>query len=58
MACPETRVGNEWESQFAVNHIGHHLLTKELMDSFNENGESRLVSLSSSAHSILQDFMG
>ena len=52
MACPETRVGNEWESQFAVNHIGHHLLTKELMDSFNENGESRLVSLSSSAHSI------
>ena len=52
MACPETRVGNEWESQFAVNHIGHHLLTKELMDSFNDNGESRLVSLSSSAHSI------
>ena len=52
MACPETRVGNAWESQFAVNHIGHHLLTKELMDSFNDNGESRLVSLSSSAHSI------
>jgi len=52
MACPETKVGNGWESQFAVNHIGHHLLTKELMNSFNENGESRLVSLSSSAHSI------
>ena len=23
MACPETRMGNKWESQFAVNHIGH-----------------------------------
>ena len=25
MACPETRIGNGWESQFAVNHIGHFL---------------------------------
>jgi NAD(P)-dependent dehydrogenase (short-subunit alcohol dehydrogenase family) len=52
MACPETRVGNGWESQFAVNHIGHFLLTKELMDTMAENDGARFVSLSSSAHSL------
>ena len=52
MACPETRIGNGWESQFAVNHIGHFLLTKELMDTMAEDGSARFVSLSSSAHSL------
>ena len=52
MACPETRIGNEWESQFAINHIGHFLLTKELMDTMAENDGARFVSLSSSAHSL------
>ncbi len=52
MACPETRIGNGWESQFAVNHIGHFLLTKELMDTMAENDNARFVSLSSSAHSL------
>ena len=52
MACPETRIGNGWESQFAVNHIGHFLLTKELMDTMAENDSARFVSLSSSAHSL------
>ena len=52
MACPETRIGNGWESQFAVNHSGHFLLTKELMDTMAENDGARFVSLSSSAHSL------
>ena len=52
MACPETRIGNGWESQFAVNHIGHFLLTKELMDTMAENDGARFVCLSSSAHSL------
>lgn len=52
MACPETRTPNGWESQFAINQIGHFLLTKELMDSMKKAKESRLVSLSSSAHSL------
>ena len=52
MACPETRVGNEWESQFAINHIGHFLLMRELMDTMAKNDGARFVSLSSSAHSL------
>ena len=52
MACPETRINEIWESQFAVNQIGHFLLTNGLMDSMKKSENSRLVSLSSSAHSI------
>ena len=52
MACPETRLGNNWESQFAINHIGHFLLTRELMDTMAGNEGARFVSLSSSAHSL------
>ena len=52
MACPETRIGNNWESQFAINHIGHFLLTNELMDMMEDVEEARFVSLSSSAHSL------
>lgn len=52
MACPETRIGKDWESQFAINHIGHFLLTKELMNLMADNQNARFVSLSSSAHSL------
>ena len=52
MACPETRVGDNWESQFAINHIGHFLLTRELMNTLADTEGSRFVSLSSSAHAL------
>ena len=52
MACSETRIGKDWESQFAINHIGHFLLTKELMNLMADNQNARFVSLSSSAHSL------
>ena len=52
MACPETRIGNNWESQIAINHFGHFILTKELMDMMADNDGARFVSLSSSAHSL------
>ena len=41
MASPETRVGKNWESQFAINHIGHFLLTKELMNIMADTEGSR-----------------
>ena len=52
MACPETRIGDNWESQIAINHFGHFMLTKELMDMMADNERARFVSLSSSAHSL------
>ena len=52
MACPETRIGNNWESQFGINHIGHFLLTNELINVMSDVEGARFVSLSSSAHSI------
>ena len=52
MACPETRIGKNWESQFAVNHVGHFLLTKELMHLMSNVEGARFISLSSSAHSL------
>lgn len=50
MACPETRVGNQWESQFAVNHLGHFVLSTSLLPQLLAAEGSRVVSLSSIAH--------
>lgn len=50
MACPESRVGNNWESQFGVNHIGHFVLTTELLPLLLKSGSARVVCLSSTAH--------
>ena len=50
MACPEARVGNNWESQFAVNHIGHFVLTHKLRGLLLNAGSSRVVCLSSIGH--------
>ena len=50
MACPETRIGPNWEAQFAVNHIGHFVLTNELLPYLRNAGGARVVCLSSTAH--------
>lgn len=50
MACPETRVGNNWESQFGVNHLGHFVLTQGLLKTLLAADNPRVVSLSSIAH--------
>lgn len=48
MACPEARVGDQWESQFAINHLGHYALANRLWPALA--GGARVVSLSSAAH--------
>lgn len=50
MACPETRIGNNWEAQFATNHLGHFVLTTQLLDRLLAADSPRVVCLSSSAH--------
>ncbi|MBT3529556.1 MAG: SDR family NAD(P)-dependent oxidoreductase [Gammaproteobacteria bacterium] len=50
MACPESRIGNNWESQFAVNHLGHFVLTTGLLPQLIAEGGARVVCLSSTAH--------
>jgi len=50
MACPETRVGNNWECQFATNHIGHFVLTNELLPLLVAANGARVVCLSSTGH--------
>jgi len=50
MACPETRVGNNWEAQFAVNHLGHFVLTASLLPQLLAGKGARVVCLSSIGH--------
>lgn len=52
MACPEIRVANGWEAQFATNHLGHFALTNRLYPALAMHGGARLVSLSSTGHKL------
>jgi NAD(P)-dependent dehydrogenase (short-subunit alcohol dehydrogenase family) len=49
MACPETRVGDGWEAQFATNHLGHFALINRVWPLLADGG-ARLVSVSSRGH--------
>ena len=40
MACPETRIGDGWESQFGVNHLGHFFLLKNMILHAQEPGKA------------------
>jgi NAD(P)-dependent dehydrogenase (short-subunit alcohol dehydrogenase family) len=48
MACPETRVANGWEVQFATNHLGHFALVNRLWPAVADG--ARVVVLSSRGH--------
>jgi NAD(P)-dependent dehydrogenase (short-subunit alcohol dehydrogenase family) len=48
MAAPETRVGPDWEAQFATNHLGHFALVNRLWPAFTDG--ARVVSVSSRGH--------
>ncbi|PQP81363.1 oxidoreductase [Paenibacillus sp. PCH8] len=50
MACPETRVGDGWEAQFAINHLGHFALTNLLWPALTTQGGARVVSVASTGH--------
>ncbi|MEM6900847.1 MAG: oxidoreductase [Pseudomonadota bacterium] len=50
MACPETRIGPGWESQFGTNHLGHMALTLGLAQALQKAEGARVICLSSTAH--------
>ena len=52
MACPQMPTKEGWDLQFAVNHIGHFILTKGLMPAMQKADEPRLVTLSSTGHKL------
>jgi len=52
MASPEARVGDGWESQFAINHLGHYVLTNLLWPALVQDGGARVVALSSTGHKL------
>lgn len=54
MACPLSRVGPGWESQFGINHLGHMAMSLALAPALERalesSGTARLVALSSIGH--------
>ena len=53
MANPETRVGPQnWESQFATNHLGHFALVAGLAPALKAANGARVVSVSSTGHKL------
>jgi NAD(P)-dependent dehydrogenase (short-subunit alcohol dehydrogenase family) len=52
MAAPLARVGDGWESQFAINHLGHFALANLLWPALVADGGARVVAMSSSGHKL------
>ncbi len=50
MALPERRTSDGFEMQFGTNHLGHFALTAHLIDLILATPNSRIVTLSSTAH--------
>ncbi|OQR59709.1 oxidoreductase [Streptomyces maremycinicus] len=50
MAPPLERVGRGWESQFAVNHLGHFALVNRLWPALADGTGARVVAVSSRGH--------
>lgn len=59
MACPLKRSVHNHELQFATNHLGHFLLTKQLLPLLATSSNPRVVTLSTIHHKrgrIFQDY--
>lgn len=52
MACPQAKTQDGFEMQFGTNHLGHFLLTNQLVPLLEKGTEPRIVNLSSRGHHI------
>jgi NAD(P)-dependent dehydrogenase (short-subunit alcohol dehydrogenase family) len=50
MACPLMRTAQGFEMQFGTNHLGHFLLTCQLVPALEAGAPSRVINLSSAGH--------
>lgn len=50
MACPQAYTADGFERQFAINFLGHYVLTRSLEPALRAAGRARVVCVSSIAH--------